>query len=55
MAVGPLATFYFENYETMLQQVQEMLWIEKGGKAQIADELAASKRRSPLTSTAAPS
>ncbi len=39
MAVGPLATFYFENYETMLQQVREMLWIEKGGKAQIADEL----------------
>ena len=41
MAVGPLATFYFENYETMLQQVQEMVWIEKGGKVQIADELAA--------------
>ena len=37
--VGPCATFYFECYETMLQQVQEMLHIEKGGEAQIADEL----------------
>jgi hypothetical protein len=39
--VGPLATFYFENRETMLQQIHEMLWIEKGGEEQIADELAA--------------
>ncbi|HEY4163531.1 MAG TPA: DUF3501 family protein [Dongiaceae bacterium] len=39
--VGPAATFYFECYETMLQQVQEMLHIEKGGEAQIADELRA--------------
>ena len=39
--VGPCATFYFECYETMLQQVQEMLHIEKGGEAQIADELTA--------------
>jgi len=41
LEVGPFATFYFECYETMLQQVQEMLHIEKGGDAQIADELAA--------------
>jgi hypothetical protein len=41
LEVGPVATFYFECYETMLQQVQEMLHIEKGGTAQIADELAA--------------
>jgi hypothetical protein len=41
IAVGPDATFYFENYETMWAQVQEMLWIEKGGEAQIGDELAA--------------
>lgn len=41
LEVGPCATFYFECYETMLQQVQEMLHIEKGGEAQIADELAA--------------
>ena len=39
--VGPFATFYFESYETMLHQVQEMLFIEKGGAAQIPDELAA--------------
>lgn len=37
--VGPCATFYFECFETMLQQVQEMLHIEKGGEAQIEDEL----------------
>lgn len=39
--VGPFATFYFENYETMWLQVHEMLFIEKGGAAQIADELSA--------------
>jgi hypothetical protein len=39
--VGPFATFYFECFETMWHQVHEMLWIEKGGEAQIADELAA--------------
>ncbi|MGE3302952.1 MAG: DUF3501 family protein [Hyphomonadaceae bacterium] len=39
--VGPFATFYFENFDTMLQQVMEMLHIEKGGEEQIADELAA--------------
>jgi hypothetical protein len=39
--VGPFATFYFENYETMWLQVHEMLFIEKGGEAQIADELSA--------------
>jgi len=39
--VGPQATFYFENFDTMWLQVQEMLYIEKGGEAQIADELTA--------------
>jgi hypothetical protein len=39
--VGPYATFYFENFETMWHQVHEMLYIEKGGEVQIADELAA--------------
>jgi len=39
--VGPFATFYFESYETMWHQVHEMLTIEKGGEAQIADELEA--------------
>jgi hypothetical protein len=39
--VGPFATFYFENYDTMWQQVHEMLHVEKGGEEQIAEELAA--------------
>lgn len=39
--VGPFATFYFENFDTMWHQVHEMLHIERGGEAQIADELAA--------------
>src|SRR5882672_10831824 len=37
--VGPFATFYFENFDTMLAQVHEMLHIEKGGAEQIAGEL----------------
>lgn len=41
LEVGPFATFYFENFATMRQQVQEMLYIEKGGEAQLADELEA--------------
>src|SRR5260370_15133473 len=40
--VGPFARFYFENFETMRSQVQEMLYIEMGGEAQLADELEAS-------------
>ena len=39
--LGPYATFYFESYETMLAQIQEMLYIEKGGDEQLKDELAA--------------
>ena len=39
VALGPYATFYFESYETMLAQVQEMLYIEKGGDEQLKDEL----------------
>ena len=41
LEVGPFATFYFENFDTMWQQVQEMLYIEKGGESQITDELEA--------------
>ena len=40
-AVGPYATFYFESYDTMWYQVQEMLRIEKGGEDQLRDELEA--------------
>ena len=41
VALGPVCTVYFETYETMLFQVQEMLLTEKGGPTQVADELAA--------------
>jgi hypothetical protein len=39
--VGPYITFYFECYETMWLQVQEMVHIEKGGAEQIPGELEA--------------
>ncbi|RED47711.1 DUF3501 family protein [Aestuariispira insulae] len=39
--IGPVATAYFESFDTMLHQIQEMLYIEKGGEEQLADELAA--------------
>lgn len=39
--VGPSVTFYFESFDTMWLQVQEMLHIERGGEAQIPEELAA--------------
>jgi len=41
VALGPICTLIFENYDTMLFQVQEMLLTEKGGAEQVADELAA--------------
>ncbi len=41
VSVGPDAAFYFENYDTMLHQVHEMLFVEQGGEAQIEDELRA--------------
>jgi len=41
ISLGPYATFYFESFETMLAQVQEMLYIEKGGDDQLKDELIA--------------
>jgi Protein of unknown function (DUF3501) len=39
--VGPFAMFAFESWDTMWFQIQEMLHIEKGGAAQIPDEIAA--------------
>jgi hypothetical protein len=39
--LGPFCTAYFECFDTMLFQIQEMLLIERGGEAQIADELTA--------------
>ena len=39
--VGPFCTFYFESFDTMWHQVHEMLYIERGGEAQIKDEIEA--------------
>ena len=39
LAIGPYATFYFENFDTMLAQIQEMIHIEKGGEKQLKDEI----------------
>ncbi len=41
VALGPHVTFYFESRDTMWLQIQEMVWIEKGGAEQVPDELAA--------------
>lgn len=37
--VGPFVSFSFECYKTVWHQIQEMLYIEKGGEAQIQGEL----------------
>jgi hypothetical protein len=39
--IGPYAIIHFENIETVQHQIQEMLYIEKGGDAQLAEELEA--------------
>jgi len=39
--IGPDATAYFESFDTIWHQIHEMLYIEKGGEAQIGDELSA--------------
>jgi hypothetical protein len=41
LAVGPHVTVTFECWDSMWYQVQEMLYIEKGGDAQLTDELLA--------------
>jgi Protein of unknown function (DUF3501) len=41
LSVGPHVTVFFENFDTMWMQVQEMLYIEKGGDEQVEDELTA--------------
>jgi hypothetical protein len=41
ITIGPFVTLHFESYDTMWAQVHEMLYIEKGGEAQIEGELAA--------------
>ncbi|WP_159726632.1 DUF3501 family protein [Methylosinus sp. Ce-a6] len=39
--VGPFVTFYFEDFETIWLQIQEMIHIEKGGLEQAPSEIAA--------------
>ncbi|MDH5410641.1 MAG: DUF3501 family protein [Alphaproteobacteria bacterium] len=41
VAIGPDATAHFEDYDSMWLQVHEMLYIEKGGEEQLAEELSA--------------
>lgn len=41
IAVGPNASAMFETWDSMWLQIQEMLRIEKGGAAQVPDEIAA--------------
>jgi hypothetical protein len=41
LELGPFCSVYFENFDTMLFQIQEMLLTEGGGEAQVEDELAA--------------
>ena len=41
LELGPSCTVYFECFDTMLFQIQEMLLTEGGGEAQVADELQA--------------
>ena len=41
IALGPYCTFYFESYETLLFQIEEMLLVEKGGAEQLKDEMEA--------------
>ena len=46
--VGPFITFYFENFHTMLYQIQEMLFIEKGDSNQAHEEIEAYNSLVPL-------
>ncbi|MGL6188034.1 MAG: DUF3501 family protein, partial [Holosporales bacterium] len=41
IAVGPFAMFYFECFDTLWWQIQEMLRVEGGGEAQLEEELSA--------------
>lgn len=54
--IGPVATLYFENFETVLHLVRELLLIGDGDAAQVEAELAAYGSMTPrgreLTATA---
>jgi hypothetical protein len=45
--VGPYITIYFENRDTILHQINEMVYIENGGDEQVKDEILAYKSLIP--------
>ena len=45
--IGPYITVYFENRQTILHQINEMVFIENGGDEQIRDEIEAYKSLIP--------
>tara|TARA_Y100000389_G_C17394092_1_gene481556 strand:+ start:725 stop:1318 length:594 start_codon:yes stop_codon:yes gene_type:complete len=45
--IGPYITIYFENRDTILHQINEMVYIEDGGDQQIKDEILAYKSLIP--------
>ena len=45
--IGPYVTMYFENKDTIVHQINEMVYIEDGGEEQINDEILAYKSLVP--------
>ena len=45
--IGPYVTMYFENKDTIIHQINEMVYIEDGGEEQINDEILAYKSLVP--------
>ena len=45
--IGPYITMYFENKDTIIHQINEMVYIEDGGEQQIDDEILAYKSLIP--------
>ena len=45
--IGPYITLYFENRDTIIHQINEMVFIENGGEEQIHEEIAAYKSLIP--------
>ena len=45
--VGPYVTLYFENKDTIVHQINEMVFIENGGQEQIKEEILAYKSLLP--------
>ncbi len=45
--VGPYITIYFENRDTIIHQINEMVYIENGGEEQVREEISAYKSLLP--------